>query len=84
MGFDDTHEFWRSKFLALTDKREATSFWLVVLLFPWNARVPVVGDHEQVFKVARASPLQDFEHLGGVSDWTLYFVGNRCRVQVVC
>ena len=38
-----------------------------------------MGDHEQVFKIRRASPLQDFEHPDGVVDWTSYF-----RVQVVC
>lgn len=55
-------EFWQSMFLALMDKRQPTSFWVVVLLFLRNAWVPVVGDHEQVFKIARASPLQGFEH----------------------
>lgn len=46
-----THEFWRSRFLALMYKRQPTSFWLVILLFLWNAQVPAVGDHEQVFNI---------------------------------
>lgn len=69
-----THWFWTSRFIAWTDKRQPTSFWLIVVLFLWNAWVPLMGDHEQLFKISYLSS----------ASWCCSrpdFVGNRCGVQ---
>lgn len=61
-----THWFWTSRFIAWTDKRQPTSFWLIVVLFLWNAWVPVMETMNSYLRYP-AFPL----HHGAVPGQTL-------------